>query len=142
MGGGKSKGKGKAKGGAFEKRKRTDSRDDDPPGSCRVFVRGFDFGTTDEQFGAHMSSVGTIENVKWITKGSAELTYSSADEAAAAVEQLQNTTIEGNSRFIDVLPKEDGDRPAKRLNSGGKGKSGGNGQWVLMEALQNVFGGG
>jgi len=110
-------------------------------GSCGVFVRGFDFGTTDEQLEAHMSSVGTLEELKWITKGSAEVTYSSAGEAAAAVEQLQQTTIEGNSRFIDVLlAKQDGDRPTKSFRSGGKG--GGNGQWVLMETLQSAFGSG
>merc|ERR1719281_1991465 len=101
--GGKGKGKGgkggkvKVKNDTFEKRKRTDSRDDDPPCSCRVFVRGFDFGTTDEQFEEHMKQVGTIAKVKWVTKGSAECTYSSAQEAAAAVEQLNQTIIAGNT---------------------------------------------
>lgn len=108
-----------------------------------MFVRGFDFGTTDEQFEGHMAGAGTIENVKWITKGSAEVTYSSAEEAAAAVEQLQKTTIDGNSRFIDVLPAGDGDRAAKRFNSGGKGQWGGKGNVPdLMQALQIAFGGG
>merc|ERR550537_1872120 len=69
--GGKGKGKSKVKGGAFEKRQRTDSRDDDPPGSCRVFVRGFDFGTTDEQFEKHMKKAGPIHAVHWTTKGKA-----------------------------------------------------------------------
>jgi len=108
-----------------------------------VFVRGFDFGTTDEQFESHMSGVGSIEKVKWVTKGSAEVTYSSPEEAAAAVEQLQKTTIEGNSRFIDVLAKEDGDRPAKRFNSGGAAQWGGKGQGGLLGMLQGaLFGGG
>jgi len=109
-----------------------------------VFVRGFDFGTTDEQLETHMSSVGTLENVKWITKGSAVVTYSSVDEAAAAVEQLAKTTIEGNSRFIDVLAKEDGQNSAKRFNSGGAFQGGGGkGQFDLMQAIQNsIFGGG
>jgi len=110
-----------------------------------VFVRGFDFGTTDEQLEAHMSSVGTPENVKWVTKGSAEVTYSSVDEAAAAVEQLAKTTIEGNSRFIDVShAKEDGQHSAKRFNAGGAVKGGGGkGQWVFMPAIPNsTFGGG
>jgi len=113
-------------------------------GSSCVFVRGFDFGTTDEQFDAHMSQVGTIEKVKWITKGSAEVTYSSADEAAAAIEQLQKTTIDGNSRFIDVLARDGQERPTKRFNSGGKswGKGGGGDQWALMQMIQSAFGGG
>lgn len=113
-------------------------------GSSCVFVRGFDFGTTDEQFEAHMSQAGTIEKVKWITKGSAEVTYSSADEAAAAIEQLQKTIIDGNSRFIDVLAQDGQERPTKRFNSGGKswGKGSGGDQWGLMQAIQNAFGGG
>lgn len=90
-------------------------------GNCLVFVRGFDFGTTDEQFEGHMSTVGTITNIKWVTKGSAEVTYSSPDEAAAAVEQLQKSTIDGNTRFIDVLAKDEGERPMKSFKSSGKG---------------------
>lgn len=109
-----------------------------------MFVRGFDFGTTDEQFEGHMSQAGTIQKVKWITKGSAEVTYSSADEAASAVAQLQKTVIDGNVRFIDVLAGEAGAHPTKHLNSGGKswGKGGGAGPWGLMQEIQNYFGGG
>ena len=98
-------------------------------GGSSVFVRGFDFGTTDEDFEAHMSGAGSIEKVKWVTKGSAEVTYSSPEEAAAAVEQLHKTTIEGNKRFMDVLPKKNGDRPAKRFKSGGAAQWGGMDQW-------------
>merc|ERR1712113_381474 len=89
-------------GGAFEKRKRTDSRDDDPPGSCRVFVRGFDFGTTDEQFEEHMKVAGPIHEVHWTSKGSAVVVYKkkfSAKKAAA----LDNSTIDGNTRYISVV---------------------------------------
>merc|ERR1711933_372513 len=95
---------GKGKGGV--KRKRTNSRDDDPPGSGRVFVRGFDFGTTDEQFEEHMGQAGEILKVFWATKGSAIVIYSTKAEAKAAVETLSQTTIEGNSRYIDVLLKD------------------------------------
>merc|ERR550537_2001934 len=67
--GGKSGGKGK-------KRKRTESHEDeDPPGSCRVFVRGFDFGTTDEQFEGHMKQAGPIHAVYWKSKGEAVIVY-------------------------------------------------------------------
>merc|ERR1719156_416720 len=66
---GKSKSKGKKKGGG-EGRKRTDTHvDEDPPGSCRVYVIGFDFGTTDEQFEGHMKKAGPIHAVHWISKG-------------------------------------------------------------------------
>jgi len=114
-----------------------------PEDSCRVFVRGFDFDTSDEQLEGHMGSVGAIEQVKWVTKGSAEVVYSSPEEAAAAVEQLQGTTIDGNTRFIDVKPREAVERaaPAKRFNSGGKG----GGQWVdtsNMKQIAALLGGG
>lgn len=117
--------------------------------SCKVFVRGFDFDTTDEAFEAHVSGVGTIEDVNWITKGSAVVTYSSPSEASAAVKTLQGTTIPGNSRFIDVLPKDEGERPAKKkiksgmpaTNAGMKGQwgipamnAGMKGQWVFVPA--------
>merc|ERR1719277_2844808 len=101
--GGKGKGKStKVKGGAFEKRKRTDSRDDDPPGSCRVFVRGFDFGTTDEQFEGHMKQAGPIHAVHWTTKGSAVVVYKKKAAAAKAA-ALDGSIIDGNERYISVV---------------------------------------
>jgi len=103
---------------------------------CTVFVRGFDFGTPDEQFEAHCGSVGTIASVKWITRGSAECTYSTPEEAQAAVESLNKTTMEGNSRFIDVLMAEGGERPAKRAKGSAKGNGKG-GMWMQMPAWQN-----
>eukprot|EP00929_Paragymnodinium_shiwhaense_P104491 TRINITY_DN68952_c0_g1_i1.p1 TRINITY_DN68952_c0_g1~~TRINITY_DN68952_c0_g1_i1.p1 ORF type:complete len:357 (-),score=84.01 TRINITY_DN68952_c0_g1_i1:99-1169(-) len=91
-------------------------------GGCRVFVRGFDFGTSDEEFEGHMSVAGSIVEVKWVTKGSASVTYSTPEEAQQAVDVLHNTTIEGNSRYIDVILKEDdedngGGRPAKKART-------------------------
>jgi len=62
-------------------------------GNCCVFVRGFDFGTTEEQRPAHVSKVGSIMSATWIDNGSAEVTYSSAHVAAVAVQQFHGTTI-------------------------------------------------
>eukprot|EP00440_Ansanella_granifera_P076132 gb/GFBE01082624.1/.p1 GENE.gb/GFBE01082624.1/~~gb/GFBE01082624.1/.p1 ORF type:complete len:296 (+),score=108.63 gb/GFBE01082624.1/:1-888(+) len=92
--------------------------------SPKVFVRGFDFGTTDEQLEAHMSAVGKLETVKWTTKGSALVTYGSVEEAQAAVDQLNNTTIEGNTRFIDVIMKDAEDAPKRPKVAAG--------QWVFV----------
>merc|ERR1712050_291721 len=100
MGGGSGGGGGG--GGRGQKRKRTDSRDDDPKGSVRVFVRGFDFGTTDEQFETHMKQAGPIHAVHWTSKGSAVVVYKSKGSAAKA-KALDETTIDGNSRYISVV---------------------------------------
>merc|ERR1719213_1104350 len=92
--GGKGAG-GKGSSGKYPKQ----TREPDPPGSGRVFARGFDFGTTDEQLEEHMSSVGgTIVKVYWATKGSAVVVYKTKKQAEKAAEELQGSTIEGNSR--------------------------------------------
>merc|ERR1712159_184413 len=96
-------GKGKGKKGGGGGRKRTDSHaDEDPPGSCRVFVIGFDFGTTDEQFEGHMEQAGPIHAVHWVTKGKAIVVYKKRSSAAKA-KALNETTIDGNSRYITVI---------------------------------------
>merc|ERR1719215_1544313 len=94
---GYSKGKGGGKGG---------QHGPDPPGSGRVFVRGFDFGTTDEQFAEHFGQAGKILSTRWVTKGSAEVVYATKAAAKKAFQMLNNTTIPGNTRYIDVLEKE------------------------------------
>merc|ERR1719364_626732 len=93
---GASKGKGKGKG------KQRDHSDEDPAGSGRVFVRGFDFGTSDEQLEAHMSKAGKIHTVHWVNKGNAVVVYQKKFSAEKAVTSLDNTTIVGNSRYINV----------------------------------------
>merc|ERR1711862_384827 len=98
-------GKGKGKKG---RGKRTDSHtDEDPTGSCRVLVLGFDFGTTDEQFEGHMSQAGTIHKVHWINKGKAVVVYEEADAAVQAAE-LDKSVIEGNARYITVVTGDTG----------------------------------
>jgi len=96
----KGKGKGKGKG---KRGKRTDSHEDeDPAGSCRVFVIGFDFGTTDEQFEGHMSQAGAIHAVHWVTKGKAIVVYKKKASAKKAAE-LNESVIDGNERYITVI---------------------------------------
>eukprot|EP00930_Biecheleria_cincta_P020731 TRINITY_DN1551_c0_g2_i2.p1 TRINITY_DN1551_c0_g2~~TRINITY_DN1551_c0_g2_i2.p1 ORF type:complete len:169 (-),score=42.64 TRINITY_DN1551_c0_g2_i2:230-694(-) len=80
-------------------------RESDPPGSGRIFVRGMDFGTTDEQFNAHFASFGEIVKVRWVSKGACEVVFASKESATAAL-AMDKSTIEGNKRFIDVILKE------------------------------------
>mmetsp|Transcript_90554 Transcript_90554/g.202588 ORF Transcript_90554/g.202588 Transcript_90554/m.202588 type:complete len:117 (-) Transcript_90554:232-582(-) len=99
---GKGGGKGFVKGsGAFEKKKRTDSREDDPAGSVRVFFSGFDFGTTDEQFEAFAGQAGQFHAVHWTSKGSAVVVYKKKFAAKKAME-LDGQIIDGNTRFVTV----------------------------------------
>lgn len=71
-----------------------------------VMVRGFDFGTSDEQIEAHMGQAGTVTKIEKIDDGSACVMYSTLEEAQAAVASLQQTIIQGNSRYVDVLPMD------------------------------------
>merc|ERR1712187_606252 len=99
--GGKGKGGGKgAKGG-----KHRDHSDEDPPGGGRVFVKGFDFGTSDEQLEGHMSQVGPIHTVHWVNKGNAIVVYKKMASATKACATLDNSIIPGNTRYINVSPR-------------------------------------
>jgi len=71
-------------------------------GKCAVLVRGFDYGTTDGQIANYMSGAGTIANIQMCDRGSACVTYSSPEEAQAAVQVFNQTTLPGNSRYLDV----------------------------------------
>merc|ERR1711879_413910 len=93
----------KGGGGGGGKKKRTDSHaDEDPAGSCRVLVMGFDFGTTDEQFEGHMKKAGPIHAVHWITRGKAVVVYKNKVSKGKAAD-LNGTVIEGNERYITVI---------------------------------------
>merc|ERR1719373_56005 len=97
--GGAAKGKGKGKG-------KNMAVGPDPPGSGRVFVRGFDFGTTDEMLRAHMSAVGEIHDIQWAGRGEAAVVFTQQESANLAAEQLHQSIIDGNTRYIDVILKE------------------------------------
>merc|ERR1719183_1622823 len=98
---GKGAGKGKVKG----KRKGGDHSDEDPAGSGRVFVRGFDYDTTDQQLESHMKKAGPIHTVHWVNKGNAVVVYKTKAAATKACSNLNETTISGNSRYINVTPR-------------------------------------
>merc|ERR1712151_251818 len=105
-GGFKTGGKGVIKGNLKAKAKKEPDQSDDPAGSGRVFVRGFDFGTTDEQLEGHMSKAGPIHTVHWVNKGNAVVVYKKKASAVKACSKLDNTTINGNSRYINVSSRD------------------------------------
>merc|ERR1719331_3410134 len=71
-------------------------------GKCVVLVRGYDFGTTEDTITAYMSGAGSVTKFQTIDSGSACVTYSTQQEAQAAVQFFNQTNIPGNTRYLDV----------------------------------------
>merc|ERR1712151_1132562 len=78
------------------------SINDDPAGSGRVHVRGFDYFTTEEQIRNHLGSAGPIFQVN-MRKGQAVVIFEQRIHAVKASQELNQTTIPGNTRYIDVI---------------------------------------
>jgi len=92
-----------------------------------VFVNGFDFETSPDDIEKHFSPAGNITDVRQVGKGAAVVTYSSADEADRAISDLNETTMEGNRRYVTVrLDGKGGDKGKGKGKYGdSKGKGGG-----------------
>mmetsp|Transcript_21340 Transcript_21340/g.51732 ORF Transcript_21340/g.51732 Transcript_21340/m.51732 type:complete len:179 (-) Transcript_21340:46-582(-) len=88
-----------------------------------VFVRGFDFGTTEDQLRKHFQDIGAISTVTFQGKGAAIVSFDSEDAAQKAVNTMEGSTIEGNGRYVNVKLDE-GAKP-KGGRKGGKGERGG-----------------
>jgi len=83
-----------------------------------IYVNGFDFGTDSAALEEHFGGVGSIDALRFQGSGGAVITYTSADAAQRAVDELANTTMRGQSRYCAVkLDEEKGSR-----KGGGKGK--------------------
>lgn len=67
-----------------------------------IFLKGFDFGTTEEAIRKHCEKAGKVIEVEFFGNGNALVSYASEKEAASAAASLQATTIAGNTRYIDV----------------------------------------
>lgn len=70
----------------------------------KVIVKGFDFGTEEKVVRAHCATVGDILSFNFVGSrgGTAVLEYESEDQVIKAIETLSKTTIEGNTRYIEV----------------------------------------
>lgn len=96
----------------------------------KVFVRGFDFGTTEEKVQEHCAAVGPIESVEFFGKGSAVVTYATETAAQDAIATLHKTTLVGNTRYIEVKLDEGSDKEKKK-NKGSKKRKKGDGEAVV-----------
>uniref|UniRef100_A0A7S2VK33 RRM domain-containing protein n=1 Tax=Zooxanthella nutricula TaxID=1333877 RepID=A0A7S2VK33_9DINO len=81
-----------------------------------VFVNGFDFETPERAIEEHFQSVGAVTGVRMVGKGGAVVRFADPAAADKAVQELNETTISGNRRYINV--KIDGEKGSK---GGGKG---------------------
>eukprot|EP00420_Gonyaulax_spinifera_P037896 CAMPEP_0197873004 /NCGR_PEP_ID=MMETSP1439-20131203/2941_1 /TAXON_ID=66791 /ORGANISM="Gonyaulax spinifera, Strain CCMP409" /LENGTH=201 /DNA_ID=CAMNT_0043492035 /DNA_START=97 /DNA_END=702 /DNA_ORIENTATION=- len=84
-----------------------------------VYTSGFDFETTEEEIMQHFAVCGTVSGVDLVGKGAAVVRYADPASATQAVQDLNESTIPGNRRYVNV--RMDG----KGKKGGGKGKKGG-----------------
>jgi len=80
-----------------------------------VFVNGFDFDTDEGALAAHFEAIGRISDIKLIGRGSAVVRFDNAVAAEQAVQELNETTIPGNRRYITVkMDQEKGGKKRER----------------------------
>jgi RNA recognition motif-containing protein len=118
---GKSKGKGKGKG--------KGGGDGGGAGSA-IYISGFEYETEETTLRKHFSGVGRIEDLYFQSNGSAVITYSSPHVAQRAVDELNETTIRGQSRYvaIHIDNRQVGKGKGKGKGKSGKGKGKGKGK--------------
>eukprot|EP00928_Gymnodinium_smaydae_P022491 TRINITY_DN1886_c1_g1_i1.p2 TRINITY_DN1886_c1_g1~~TRINITY_DN1886_c1_g1_i1.p2 ORF type:complete len:183 (+),score=50.28 TRINITY_DN1886_c1_g1_i1:96-644(+) len=86
-----------------------------------IFVNGFDFDTSETAISDHFSEVGKVTGVQLIGRGAAVVRFEDTASADKAVKELNETTIPGNTRYVNV--KIDGEKgKGKGKKSEGKGK--------------------
>mmetsp|Transcript_57580 Transcript_57580/g.171353 ORF Transcript_57580/g.171353 Transcript_57580/m.171353 type:complete len:187 (+) Transcript_57580:123-683(+) len=86
-----------------------------------VFVNGFDFDTPEGSIAQHFETIGCVLDVKLVSRGAAVVRFENLSDAERAVQELHETTIPGNRRFVTV--RLDG-------KGGGGGKGGKKGKDV------------
>lgn len=102
-----------------------------------VFVSGFDFDTAENAIEAHCATVGKVSSVELVGRGAATVRFVDPVSAKYAIEELNETTIDGNRRFINVRAEgEKGKKGGKSYGKGGercfedsKGRKGGKGDY-------------
>merc|ERR1719410_422834 len=85
-----------------------------------VFVNGFDFDTPEAAIIEHFEAAGKVEGVSLIGRGAAVVRFEDSSAAHQAVQDLNDTTIPGNRRYINV--RLDGDKGGGKKGKKGDGK--------------------
>jgi cold-inducible RNA-binding protein len=97
--------------------------------SNKLFIGSLAYATTDDTLQAHFSTIGEVEEAKVVTdrdtgrsKGFGFVTYKNEEDAKKAVEQLDNSELDGRTIHVnEARPREE--RP--RNNSYGDRNNGG-----------------
>jgi len=92
-----------------------------PPPQDTIFVNGFEFGTDEEALKKHFGVVGAIKDLQFQGRGAAVITYKKPSAATRSVNELHETTLKGQSRYVAVK-LDDPDRERKGDKAKGKGK--------------------
>ena len=96
--------------------------------TSRLYVGGLPYATTEDELEELFAAHGSIESVRIITdrmtgrsKGFGFVEMSTTEEAEAAVENLNNTDLEGRTLVVNEA------RPREKRGGGGGGYGGGGG---------------
>jgi len=120
-------------------------------GRATIFANGFDYGTDEEAVKKHFGAVGAIKELHFQSRGAAVITYVKSSSATRAVDELHETTIEGQSHYVMVKlddPDSNGKGKGEAKDSG-KGGIGAYGRTIFVtgfdletddEALTKHFG--
>uniref|UniRef100_A0A7S2VJP9 RRM domain-containing protein n=1 Tax=Zooxanthella nutricula TaxID=1333877 RepID=A0A7S2VJP9_9DINO len=84
-----------------------------------VFVNGFDFDTSESAIEDHFSGIGEVRRVELVGRGAAVVRFDDMALARKAVDELNESVIQGNRRFVNV--KIDGEKGSKGGSRGDKG---------------------
>ncbi|MDH5673609.1 MAG: RNA-binding protein [Myxococcales bacterium] len=94
--------------------------------SRKIFVGNLNFGTAEEALREFCAGAGTVVDVRipldrdsGRPRGFAFVTYSSEEEASAAIEQLNGQDLEGRALRIDTAEERRPPRPGPSFNDNG-----------------------
>lgn len=99
--------------------------------SQRLFVGSLAYATTDETLNAYFATIGPVASAKVImdrdrglSKGFGFVEYENEDDAKKAIEQLNDTELDGRKISVnEARPREE--RPRREFNGNGDGDNGG-----------------
>jgi RNA recognition motif-containing protein len=105
--------------------------------STKLYVGNLSFRVTSDDLQAHFATAGAVESANVVydrdtgrSRGFGFVEMSSADEAAAAIEQFNGQEYDGRNMVVnEARPREEGRGGGGRGGNRGGGYGGGRGGW-------------